>query len=387
VFGFQIRNHPIGYLPSVTADLLARFRAELDPMLADLQRLVEAESPSDDLIAIAACADVIATLGQRLLGVAPERVESGGRPHLRWRFGTPRVALLCHFDTVWPMGTIDRIPFRRDGDRAHGPGVYDMKAGIVAALYALDGLPARDGIELLVTSDEEIGSPTSRSVIEDLARRVEAVLVLEPNQGGALKIGRKGVGMYRLHVQGRAAHAGSPSDGVNALLELAHQVLAIAAIGREDGRTTVTPSVAAAGTTSNVVPAEAWLDIDVRVPNAAEEARVDAALRALAPTLPGATVRLEGGPNRPPMETSATAELFAVAQRACTEIGLGTLAGVTVGGGSDGNFAAAAGARVLDGLGCTGDGAHADHEHILISSLPERTALLLALLRTLLEPE
>lgn len=353
-------------------------------MMADLKILVEAESPSDSLPNIAACADVIAALGERMLGVAPERLESGGRPHLRWRFGTPRVALLCHFDTVWPLGTLERMPFRRDANRAHGPGIYDMKAGIVQSLYALSGLPSKDGIELLVTSDEEIGSPTSRSIIEDLARRTRTVLVMEPNQGGALKTGRKGVGMYSLQIHGRAAHAGSPSDGVNALVELAHQVLAIAAIGSEDAGTTVTPSVAGAGTTSNVVPAEAHLDIDVRVPDAAEEVRVDAALRALTPAVPGTNLHLDGGPNRPPLETSATAELFAVAQRVYRQIGLGELTGTTVGGGSDGNFAAAAGALVLDGLGCTGDGAHADDEHILISSLPERTALVSALVRALL---
>jgi glutamate carboxypeptidase len=190
--------------------------------------------------------------------------------------------------------------------------------------------------------------------------------------------------MYRLHLGGRAAHAGFPHEGVNATLELAHQVLAIAGLADDAAGTTVTPTVAAAGTTNNVVPAEGRVDIDVRVPNAAEQDRVDEALRDLQPVVPGATLTLDGGPNRPALEPYATMELFEVAQRIGREIGLGDLAGATVGGASDGNFAAAAGAKTLDGLGCTGDGAHADHEHIVISSLPERAALLTALVDTLL---
>jgi glutamate carboxypeptidase len=282
------------------------------------------------------------------------------------------------------MGTIDRLPFRIEGDRAFGPGIFDMKASIVQSFHALAELSSRDGVELLVTSDEEIGSPTSRAVIEDLARRVEAVLVIEPSHNGALKIGRKGVGMYRLHVQGRAAHAGFPHEGVNATLELAHQVLAVAALADEATGTTVTPTVAASGTTNNVVPAEARVDIDVRVPNAAEQDRVDEALRSLQPSVAGAGLRLSGGPNRPALEPSATMALFEIARRIGQEIGLGELGSATVGGASDGNFAAAAGAQTLDGLGCTGDGAHADHEHILVSSLPERAALLTALIQELL---
>ena len=368
----------------MSSDLIQRLGTRLDAMLADLQRLVETESPSADLEAIERCAGVTAEIGERLLGAPPERLESGGRPHLRWAFGSPRVAMLCHFDTVWPLGTIDRLPFRRDGDRAYGPGIFDMKAGIIAAFYAVAAADTPDGVELLITSDEEVGSPTSRAIIEDRARRVEAVLVLEPNQGGALKIGRKGVGVYQLLVLGRAAHAGSPDDGVNAALELAHQVLAIAAIGRPEAGTTVTPTVASAGTTSNVVAAQGHVDIDVRVTDAAEERRVDDAMRALVPHLAGATLRIDGGPNRPPMATSRTSELFDVARRVARGIGLADLQGTAVGGASDGNFAAAVGARVLDGLGCTGDGAHADSEHILVSSLPERTGLLAALVEELL---
>jgi glutamate carboxypeptidase len=367
------------------ADLLQHFRSELNPMLEELRELVEAESPSRDAVAVSSCARLLSEMGERLLGAAPERVEVDGRVHLRWSVGTPKVAVLCHYDTVWPVGTIARMPFRVESGRAFGPGVFDMKASLVEALHALRQLPSLDGVELLVTSDEEIGSPTSRLIIEGLARRVEAVLVIEPSHGGALKIGRKGVGMYRLHIEGRASHAGFPGEGVNATLELAHQVLAVAAMAREDIGTTVTPTVAAAGTTNNVVPSTAHVDIDVRVPNMLEQERVDAALRSLIPVVKGARLELAGGPNRPPLEPSSTAALFAVAVRVAREIGLGELEGAFVGGASDGNFTAAVGARTLDGLGPVGDGAHAEHEHIVVSTLPERTALLAALLGELLK--
>jgi glutamate carboxypeptidase len=370
----------------VTVDLLQHFRTELNPMLEELQQLVEAESPSGDMLAVSACAVLVSDMGARLLGAVPERVLVDSRVHLRWSFGAPRVAVLCHLDTVWPVGTIHRMPFRVEDGCAFGPGIFDMKASVVQTLHALRQLSTLDGIELLITSDEEIGSPTSRPLIEALAKRVDAVLVVEPSHGGALKIGRKGVGMYRLQIAGRAAHAGFPHEGVNTTVELAHQVLAIAALGREAIGTTVTPTVAAAGTTNNVVPATAQVDIDVRVPDAGERSRVDAALRALTPALDGARLQLTGGPNRPPLEPASTAALFAVAARVAREIGLGDLEGVSVGGASDGNFTAAVGAPTLDGLGCVGDGAHADHEHIVVSALPERTALLAALVKELLKP-
>jgi glutamate carboxypeptidase len=365
--------------------LVQHFRSELDPMLEELKELVETESPSRDMVALSTCAVLLSGFGRRILGVAPEQVVVDGRVHLRWSFGTPRVALLCHFDTVWPVGTIERMPFHVDGGRAYGPGIFDMKSSIIQSLHALAHLSDLEGIELLVTSDEEIGSPTSRPLIEDLAKRVEAVLVIDPSQAGALKTGRKGVGMYQLRIVGRAAHAGFPHEGVNATLELAHQVRVISALGREEVGTTVTPTSAGSGTTNNVVPGEAHVAIDVRVPDAAEQDRVDAALRALTPVIAGARLELDGGPNRPPLEPTSTAALFAVAQQVGRAVGLGELRGAIVGGASDGNFAAAAGARTLDGLGCVGDGAHADHEHIVVSALPERTALLAALVQELLQ--
>lgn len=354
-------------------------------MLEELRELVETESPSRDMVAVSTCAVLLSGMGGRILGVAPEQVIVDGRIHLRWGFGAPRVALLCHFDTVWPVGTAEHMPFRVEDGRAYGPGIFDMKSSIIQSLHALRGLRDLDGVELLVTSDEEIGSPSSRPMIEALAKRVEAVLVIEPSQAGALKVGRKGVGMYRLRVIGRAAHAGFPHEGVNATLELAHQVHAISALARDEVGTTVTPTSAVSGTTNNVVPAEAQVAIDVRVPDAAEQDRVDAALRALTPLIAGARLVLEGGPNRPPLEPASTAALFAVAQKVSRALGLGELTGAIVGGASDGNFAAAAGAQTLDGLGCVGEGAHADHEHIVVSSLPERTALLAALVDELLQ--
>jgi glutamate carboxypeptidase len=369
----------------MTSGLVQHFRDELDPMLEELQELVETESPSRDMVALSTCAVLISGMGRRLLGVVPEQIVVDGRVHLRWSFGTPRVALLCHFDTVWPVGTIERMPFHVDGGRAYGPGIFDMKASIIQSLHALSKVSDLDGIELLVTSDEEIGSPTSRPIIEGVAKRVEAVLVIEPSQAGALKTGRKGVGMYRLRVIGRASHAGFPHEGVNATLELAHQVQAISALGREEVGTTVTPTSAVSGTTNNVVPGEAHVAIDVRVPDRAEQDRVDAALRALTPVIAGARLELVGGPNRPPLEPTSTAALFAVAQKVGRAVGLGELSSAVVGGASDGNFAAAVGASTLDGLGCVGDGAHADHEHIVVSALPERTALLAALVQELLQ--
>jgi glutamate carboxypeptidase len=369
----------------VTSDLVQHFRGQQEAMLAELQELVETESPSRDIVALSTCAVLLSAMGGRILGHDAEQVVVDGRVHLRWAFGAPRVALLCHFDTVWPVGTIERMPFRVQDGRAYGPGVFDMKASIVQSFHALSRLADLDGVELLVTSDEEIGSPTSRSMIEALAKRVDAVLVIEPSHAGALKIGRKGVGMYRLRVVGRAAHAGFPHEGANATVELAHQVLAISALAREDVGTSVTPTTADSGTTHNVVPGEAHVAIDVRVPDAAEQERVDAALRALAPVLPGTRLELEGGPNRPPLEPTSTAALFAVAQKVAHDVGLGELGTAIVGGASDGNFAAAVGAPTLDGLGCIGDGAHADHEHIVVSALPERTALLAALVEQLLQ--
>lgn len=362
-----------------------QLRAQTDEMLGDLEALVEIESPSEDLEANLACADHTIALARRLLGAEAERCESGGRLHLRWTFGRPRVLLLGHIDTVWAKGTLARWPFAVADGIATGPGAFDMKAGVVQGFHALAALDSLDGVCVLLTTDEEVGSPTSRALIEDTAQGLEATLVLEPSAAGALKTGRKGVSNYVVHVTGRASHAGlEPEKGVNALTELAHQVLAVADLARPGDGTTVTPTVAAAGTTGNVVPASASMVVDVRAGTDGEQQRVDAALRALRPVLAEATLRLDGEINRPALAESASSALFSRAQELASRLGLPPLEGRTVGGGSDGNFTAGIGVPTLDGLGAVGDGAHAEGEHVVVGAMPERAALVAALVEDLL---
>jgi glutamate carboxypeptidase len=371
---------------TVTAGLLDDLRARQDAMLADLHALAAAESPSTDVPALVECAAVLGAMGQRLLGAAPETVVVDGWPHLRWHFGTPRVLLLGHFDTVWPLGTLARWPFAVADGIATGPGVFDMKAGIVAgfhALAALGGPP--EGVAVLLTSDEETGSLTSQPLIEGEALGLEAVLVLEPGLGRDLKVARKGVSIYDLTVHGRAAHAGlEPEKGVNALVELAHQVLAIERLARPELGTTVTPSVATAGTGTNVVPGTARVAVDVRVASADEQHRVDAAMRALPPVLPEARLVVAGGVNRPPLEQEHSAALYARVAEVARRLGVAAPGAARVGGASDGNFTAALGIPTLDGLGAVGAGAHAEGEHVEVASLPERAALVAGLVADLL---
>jgi glutamate carboxypeptidase len=350
-------------------------------MVRQLADLVSAESPSGDAWAIAHCADLLAAMGTELLGVEPERRVVDDQTHLLWRFG-PRVdvLLLGHLDTVWPLGTLAEWPFSTDGDIATGPGAFDMKAGLVQGLHALSVLDDLDGVGFLVTADEEVGSTSSRALIEDVAAGARATLVLEPSAGGALKTARKGVSVYRVDVRGRAAHAGlEPEKGANALIELAHQVLRLEGLARPHAGTTVTPTVAAAGTTTNTVPAAAHVDVDVRVADGAEQQRVDVAMRALSPTVPGTAVDVSGGPNRPPLPAASSARLAARAVALAAELGLGPLATCEVGGGSDGNFTAALGVPTLDGLGAVGNGAHARGEHVVVPAMAERAALVAAL--------
>ncbi|RBO73088.1 M20/M25/M40 family metallo-hydrolase, partial [Microbacterium sp. H6] len=217
--------------------------ADLDLVLADIETLVSCESPSGDLEAVSRSADVVAALGERLLGVAPERIVIDGRTHLRWRFGDPVVLLLGHHDTVWPLGSLRRLPFTVEDGVLRGPGCFDMKTGVVMALHAVAALSDRTGISILITGDEELGSPSSRALIEQEAIGCAATLVLEASaDGGAVKIARKGVSLYRVRVTGRAAHAGlEPERGVNAAVEAAHLVLAIARLGDRSVGTSVTP--------------------------------------------------------------------------------------------------------------------------------------------------
>ncbi|MFF4986286.1 M20 family metallopeptidase [Streptosporangium saharense] len=362
-------------------------RAREAAMIADIERLVRCESPSDDLAAVARSAEAVAELGARYLGAEAERLVVDGRTHLRWRFGRePRVLLLGHHDTVWPLGSLETHPFEvRDGV-LRGPGCFDMKAGLVMAFHALAALDTLDGVTLLITGDEEPGSPTSRELVEDEARRCAATLVLEAaGPGGALKTERKGVSRYEVLVRGRAAHAGlEPERGVNAAVELAHQVMAVAALGDPALGTTVTPARLEAGTTVNTVPAAARLAIDVRVRHAAEQHRVHTAMRGLRPYLTGAEVEVVGGPNRPPLGITASKDLFERAWRIAEALGVGPLTSVAVGGASDGNLTAGVGVPTLDGLGAVGGGAHADDEHVITAELPGRTRLLTALTAELL---
>ncbi|MEV4639750.1 M20 family metallopeptidase [Actinoplanes sp. NPDC049548] len=357
---------------------------DLTALLGDIEALVSCESPSSDPAALARSTEVVAALGERRLGAAPERVAVDGRIHLRWRFGNGprRVLVLGHHDTVWPLGSLAAHPYGISDGVLRGPGCVDMKAGLVLAMHAIAGLPDRSGVTLLITCDEELGSPTSRELVESEAAGCAAALVLEAAAtGGALKTQRKGVSRYRVRVHGRAAHAGlEPERGVNATVELAHQVLAIAALADPARGTTVTPTLLTAGASENTVPAAGEVAVDVRVGDAAEQQRVDTAMHALRPVLPDATLEILGGPNRPPMEASASTSLFARAVEVARDLGLPEPAAASVGGGSDGNFTAGIGTPTLDGLGAVGGGAHADDEHVLVAGLLPRAALVAGLI-------
>ena len=364
---------------------------DLELILADIEALISCESPSDDLAAVSRSADVVAAIGRRLLGVEPERIVREGRTHLRWRFGdsTPgaaRVLVLGHHDTVWPLGSRDRLPSGVVDGVLRGPGCFDMKAGAVMALHAVAALADRTGVSILLTGDEELGSPSSRELIEDEARGCRAAFVLEAAaDGGALKTARKGVSLYRVRVDGKAAHAGlEPERGINAAVEASHLLLQVTGLGDADEGTSVTPTLLSAGTTTNTVPAAAEFAVDVRASTLQEQDRVDAGIRALTVTLPGAVVHVTGGPNRPPLEHAMSAELFARAVTIAAATGLTPFAGVSVGGASDGNFTAGLGVPTLDGLGAVGGGAHADDEHVVVALIPERVRLLERLIRSVL---
>ena len=356
----------------------------LTDLLSDIRTLVECESPSSDLSAVARSAAVVERVGTARLGVEPDWIVLDGRTHLRWRLGDrSRVLLLAHHDTVWPLGSLAKRPYSVEGGVLRGPGCFDMKAGLAMAFHAAARL---EGVTLLVTGDEELGSPSSRELIEQEARSAEAALVLEASaDGGALKTERKGVSLYDVSVVGRAAHAGlEPERGVNATLELAHQALAVEALTAWDLGTSVTPTVSRAGTTTNTVPAFGSFAVDVRARTAAEQARVDDAIRRLRPVLPGADVQVSGGPNRPPLESAASAVLFERVRVVASRLGMPEPAAAAVGGASDGNFTAGVGTPTLDGLGAVGGGAHADDEHVLVEPLAARTQLLRALVEDLL---
>ena len=366
--------------------MISPIQFSLDEMLVDLDTLVSMESPSRDIPRISAHAEALSALMMRMLGSAPTLIDSPVGPHVHWQgSGEPRVLILGHHDTVHPVGTVVEIPFSVEGGIARGPGVFDMKAGIVQALYAVASLEDSSHIEILLTADEEIGSKESRALLEERALACGAVLVLEPSaDGGALKVGRKGTGTITVHLEGRASHAGlEPEKGINSLVELASLIPQIVAIANPALGTTVTPTMASSGTADNVVPAMTICAVDIRVAIPEEKPRVEAEFARLTLANPEVKLTLSGGIGRPPMHESAAAELMPLARSVAAQIGLASLDGIVVGGGSDGNFTAAIGVQTLDGLGAVGGGAHGADEHVIVSTMPERAALLAGLCQEL----
>jgi len=369
-------------------------RAQRESMLRTLEQIVNFESPSHEKAAVDRLGDYLRQRCEQLGGEV-ERLpqeEHGDLTVARWtgsRAGDP-ILVMTHIDTVWPLGTLERKPFEVDGDVARGPGVYDMKASVAMMIQALTFLNDRETehrpITWLINTEEEIGSPVSRPLIEKLASESAYVLVLEPPvpPDGALKTARKGVGMFTMHITGKAAHAGAdPEKGISAIQELANQIQYLHGLTDFELGTTVNVGVVSGGTARNVVAAEATALIDLRVTTMREADRAVKAIMAAQPRLAGAEVHVEGGLNRPPMErTEKIAEAFQHAKAVGERLGL-HLREASTGGGSDGNFTAAIGATTIDGLGCTGDGAHAEHEHISLDGFFERAALLTELLATL----
>ncbi|GAA1361818.1 M20 family metallopeptidase [Brevibacterium luteolum] len=366
---------------------------DMDRFLREFEELIECESPSADPDAVARSARLVSKIGASHLGSAARLIRIDKATHALWRFGSgPReVVLIGHHDTVWPLGTIRRLPFSFIDGIIRGPGADDMKGGDLIIFHALGQLLARrgslDGVSVLITGDEELGSITSRSLIEEEARGAKAALVFESGgTDGAVKIARKGVAIYELEVRGRASHAGvEPEKGINATAEVSAQVLDILTIGDRSAGTSVVPTVMTSGTTTNTVPAAAKVGIDSRAVQIEEQRRVDAALRMLKPKHPGAKLLLRGGINRPPFETKHSMNLYARAQRIAGRLGHPPLRSIAVGGGSDGNFTAGIGVPTLDGLGTIGGGSHADSEHAVAAWIPRRVELVRDLVGSLLD--
>ncbi len=369
--------------------LAALFSARKERLLGDLEALVVRESPSDDAGRVSGLALWIA---ERLshAGLAAECVPCEGRGDaVRLRLGDERggTLLLGHLDTVWPAGTLAEIPFGIENGIARGPGVYDMKAGIAVALSVLEAVAKGDvkpegGVSLFLTPDEEVGSGASSGLLVEEALRRGRVLVLEPSgDGGAAKVARKGTGLVKVRFKGVASHAGlEPEKGASALLEMSRFALYADALADKPAGTSVVPTVAAAGKVTNVVPERAELTVDFRVWTQTEAGRVMSGLRSYRPADPRVSVEMDGGPNRPPMEsTEASAELYRRAASLARALGF-DLPAARVGGGSDGNLTAAAGVPTLDGLGPSGAGAHARSEHLLVDDLARRAALVAGLL-------
>lgn len=378
-------------------DLLKTAHKREKEMVRLLGEFVRCESPSHDKAAVDRFGKIVAREWRRRGAKVQILREKQRGNHIRAEVwldsGKPagQILVLGHLDTVYPLGTIARTPFRVAKGRAWGPGTFDMKGGIVQALAAVDALRAvgarpRKGLVFLWTTDEEIGSETGRPQIEKEARKSDAVLVLEPSFGsdGRLKTQRKGVGGCEILVQGRSAHAGiDPEKGVNAVHELALQIARLMKMNDPKRGVTVQATVVSGGTVSNVVPEKARAEVDIRFSRKADAKPLERALRSLRPILPGGRVEIRGGLNRPPLErTAAVEKLFHLAQKLMKEGGL-ALGEASTGGGSDGNFTAALGVPTLDGLGAVGDGAHSPREHVIVRVLPERAALIAALLASI----
>lgn len=366
--------------------ILATAYASEASYLETLEELVKLESPTDDKSACDALADRLTELLDESGWQVDRHARASHGDILEARIagaGGASTLLLAHLDTVWPTGTLEQMPVKREGDRFFGPGTVDMKAGIVTALTAVDlvaaaGRTLAGDVTLLITSDEEQGSGDSRALIEELAKRHDRVLVLEPGRDdGALKVGRKGVGDFTVTFTGRSAHAGNnPSAGASALRELAHYLLYVEDLADEVAGTTVNLTVAKGGFATNVIAERAVASIDMRVLKASEGERVEQAVKDYRPRDKRVDFAVEGGLNRPPLEfTAANEELYELARKGADELGL-EIDSAVVGGGSDGNFTSALGVATLDGLGSVGGGPHARDEHIRVGETLERVALL-----------
>jgi glutamate carboxypeptidase len=366
------------------AALSAIIAAQMPWLKKNLRALVEIESPSDDPAAVNRANDFVSELATTL----GARIKLHKQKHfgdlLEIRFGPPQrskqkpLLLLGHLDTVWPIGTLKSMPWREADGRLFGPGVLDMKAGVVMALTAIKSLQAQNitrPVTLLLNSDEEVGSPVSRPITERLAIQSAAVFVLEPAQGLAYKTARKGIGDYRLHVTGVAAHSGVDFDrGHSAILELARLIETVSAFTDPDRGRTVNCGVIGGGTRSNVIAAHAFTEVDVRIRQSQRRRPHRPPLPRPAVTDPACTLEVTGGINRPPMErTPGTVALFKQARKLAAGLGF-ALEEASTGGGSDGNFTAALGVPTLDGMGAVGEGAHAAHESLWLSDLAPRTA-------------
>jgi len=373
--------------------LVTYFREHLADMLDVIHLLVEQETPSTDKSRLDLFA---ALLAERMAGagaavtLVPTALHGNHlrvclQPHHPAGSTSQPGLVLCHYDTVWPVGAVATHPFRIEDGKATGPGIFDMQTSLVLVEFALRAVRDLDlvlprPVTILITSDEEIGSGESRGLIEETAQKAAYVLVMEsPLPGGVLKTARKGTGTFTIETVGKAAHAGvDPDKGINAIEEMAHQVLAAHDLADRTAGTTISVGRVEGGTATNVIPARCTAQVDVRAWTQAEADRITQAMGALQPVAPGAQVNITGGWNRPPLELSATHALFERVREIGKALGLDLHDGST-GGGSDGNFTGALGVPTLDGLGVPGDGAHADHEHILIDEIPARAALLVAM--------